>query len=773
MALLQSRQVSSSKPGSSRRWYRRFNVPFWAALAATLVCILVYLGHRTSTWTLPAVDGLERHTSDTRFELRGTQERKDDRVIIVALDDRTLDEAPDLWQNRRAFADLINKVTDAEPRAIGIDVFFPTPEINLRQETKDAVEYATDALHAEAKSSESGLSGAAQTALEALDLVYLETQGDAVLAKAIGRSKNLVLAALFYLDGDPLPLLSKEPLGYSKGRFDESVHLEQPEGKRPPSASGSARPVAAIAGSIRHMGHVNVKHDEDGAVREVPLVIERAGRYYQSLSLKLASMALGERTSYAAGDDFVTLGTKRIPLNHQGFAQVGYLGGNGTFSRISAVEIMQSTTPHEALKDRIVLIGYTDTVRDKIHTPFARQFDGVALHATLIHNIIHDEIVQRGTPTQTVFALFAMGLALALLQTRRIRKRGAWLLGIGSVVCLGSYAVFAQFVFNRYNVQLEMIIPGLGFGVILLTALISSLATEGREKAQLRSAFGQYLQPSLIDKLLQDPEGLRLGGQRRELTVLFSDIRSFSRFSEALQPDELSDFLNQYLTPMTDIVMENSGMLDKYIGDAVMAVYGAPVPLDDHAERACLSALLMMAELVPLNSLWKENDLPEIKIGIGINTGEMSVGNMGSEAHFDYTVMGDAVNLGARLESLTKAYRLSILTGEATKNAASPAFIFREIDSVKVVGRNATATVYELCGTKEESPFSDSNLSLYQEALDAYRSADWDGALTGFRAFLKDHPKDGPTETMIERIRVLREQNLGDDWDGVFEQLAK
>jgi adenylate cyclase len=281
------------------------------------------------------------------------------------------------------------------------------------------------------------------------------------------------------------------------------------------------------------------------------------------------------------------------------------------------------------------------------------------------------------------------------------------------------------------------------------------------------------LQSTLIEKLLQDPERLKLGGQRRDLTVLFSDIRSFSSFSERLEPDELSDFLNEYLTPMTDIVMGNSGMLDKYIGDAVMAVYGAPVPMDDHAERACKSALLMMEKLVPLNKVWKEHDLPEIKIGIGINTGLMSVGNMGSEAHFDYTVMGDAVNLGARLEGLTKSYGLSILTGQATMKAATPAFTFREIDSVRVVGRSAAANVYELCGSKDDCPLSEADLSLYQEALGLYRKKEWDSALSSFRSFQEKHPKDGPTATMIERIQLLREEDLGEDWDGVFAQRGK
>jgi adenylate cyclase len=277
----------------------------------------------------------------------------------------------------------------------------------------------------------------------------------------------------------------------------------------------------------------------------------------------------------------------------------------------------------------------------------------------------------------------------------------------------------------------------------------------------------------LIEKLLQDPERLRLGGQRRELTVLFSDIRNFSRFSEKLEPDVLSDLLNEYLTPMTDIVMDNSGMLDKYIGDAVMAVYGAPVPLDDHAERACESALLMLKKLGPLNEFWSKEGLPEIKIGIGINTGPMSVGNMGSQARFDYTVMGDSVNLGARLESLTKTYKVGVLVGEATQKAAEARFIFREIDSVRVIGRSASARVYQLCGSKDDSPFTEDDLALFQRGLDAYRDREWQESTECFDRFLQEHPEDGPAQTLGNRIASLKAQDLGPDWDGVYEQSNK
>jgi adenylate cyclase len=367
--------------------------------------------------------------------------------------------------------------------------------------------------------------------------------------------------------------------------------------------------------------------------------------------------------------------------------------------------------------------------------------------------------------------ILMFGGLLALLQLRSVRKRGTWMMGIGSLLLFTVYCVAAQMIFSGSNLVIEVAAPLLSALVITLTALTTALATEGREKAQIRSAFGQYLQSTLVERLLQDPD--RLGGQRRELTVLFSDIRGFSRFSEQLEPELLSDFLNEYLTPMTELVMRDAGMLDKYIGDAIMAVYGAPLLIDDHAVRACGTALAMQEALTPLNKTWKESGLPEIRIGIGINTGPMSVGNMGSERRFDYTVMGDAVNLGARLEGLTKGYKVDILVGEDTKKAASASFVFREVDRVRVLGRSAAASVYELCGTTAAPGLTEPQRSLFANGLAAYRVQDWDACEQLLDQLLLQVPGDGPSQTLMGRLEELRQTPLEKDWDGVFDQRVK
>ncbi len=753
---------------SNQHWYRKVNAPLLAALGGTLLCALLFLGHRLSLLNLPGLDAWESSTGDLRFRLRGPLTPQGDDIVIVGLDDATRREAPEFWQTRVGFAALIDKIQESEPRAFGVDAFFSSPEINLSGSTVEAVQRARDSLRGETT-----LSAAAQEADRALGLVEDETRGDEVLAETVARSPALVLALLFYLDGPPTPNQSPEPPGISHAHLDEAVHIEQPESRRPPRASGTIAPLAKIGERVQHMGHVNVKYDADGAVRQAPLIIERGGQLYQSLSLTLAGMYAGEPTSFVSGESFASLGTRRLPLSARGFASIAYLGPNKTFPRVSALELLASEHGLPALKDKLVLVGYTDAARDKLITPFDQQLDGVELHATLLHNILHDELLHRVSPWATVLAIVLIGTTLTILQLRRIRRRGAWFLGAAAIAMSGLYALISQLLFSHSNLQLDLVAPILAAVIISMIAMTASLATEGRERRQLRSAFGQYMQSTLVEKILQNPEQLKLGGERRDLTVLFSDIRSFSRFSETLDPEVLSDFLNEYLTPMTDLVMADAGMLDKYIGDAVMAVYGAPIELHDHAERACATALAMIGALPALNARWMARKLPEIRIGIGINTGAMSVGNMGSDTRFDYTVMGDAVNLGARLESLTKTYGVDILAGEATMRGACARYLFREIDSVRVVGRSASARIYQLLGTIDEATMKKADLDLFADALAAYRAMDWTAARSGLEAFLSAHPGDGPSETLLARLARLEKQPPVGAWDGVFEQVDK
>jgi adenylate cyclase len=315
--------------------------------------------------------------------------------------------------------------------------------------------------------------------------------------------------------------------------------------------------------------------------------------------------------------------------------------------------------------------------------------------------------------------------------------------------------------------------PIAGVGLIALLATTVALAIEGREKANLRMAFGQYVSSGLVEKILDDPGQVRLGGERRPLTVLFSDIRGFSSFSERMQPENLSSFLNEYLSPMTHLVLQQGGMLDKYIGDAVMAVYGAPLPQADHAAAACRTALQMQQEIARLNIAWRARGLPDIQVGIGINTGEMSVGNMGSDVRFDYTVMGDAVNLASRLEGLTKEVGCAILCGPDVPAAVGDGFVFRELDRVRVKGRGGSVQVYELVGTRGQARLDATALVAYAAVLESYRERDFATARAGLQAFVAAHADDPAAAKLLARIDVMAQDPPGPGWDGVYDQKNK
>jgi adenylate cyclase len=504
------------------------------------------------------------------------------------------------------------------------------------------------------------------------------------------------------------------------------------------------------------------------------MVLEYGGRYYMPMGLSLALAKLGADAGYVVGEEQVRIGSRRLPVTPRAEARLSFLGPNETFPRISAADLLGKRVAADAVQGKLVIIGYADVARDKVVTPFDTQLDGVEVHATLAHNILHDELMQHASPNTTLYTLLVLGLVLTLVQLRRVRQNREWAVGVAAVLMLGGYLVAAQLLFSRAGLVIEVAAP-LGAGLLVaLVSMTTALATEGRDRRALRAAFSQYVSETLVDRIANDinKTELTLGGVRRELTVLFSDIRGFSRFSEKLEPEMLSQYLNEYLTPMTELVMKDAGLLDKYIGDAIMAVYGAPLEMTDHAQHACATALAMQRDLGPLNESWRARGLPEIAIGIGVNTGPMAVGNMGSEARFDYTVMGDAVNLGARLEALTKEYDVDILAGEATATSAT-GFVFRELDLVRVTGRESTARVYELVGAEGDVALSPEQLAAFGTALASYRARDWETAEAGFDAFLQQVPHDGPARIMRDRVRTLRQAPPPADWDGVYAQVAK
>ncbi|HTJ47193.1 MAG TPA: adenylate/guanylate cyclase domain-containing protein [Kofleriaceae bacterium] len=714
-------------------------------------------------WHVPGLDRLERASLDARFRLRGPRE-PDRRIVVVGVDDKTRSEDPDVLQTRRGWARLLEALGKYEPKVIALDVFFSAPEVILDDDLAKQVRDAAKGLADEPNPNE-----AVAKARDVLAAVVEELRGDEVLANAVERAKVIYLGANFRLieRREQLPKTPpREPPGLEKARHGEVV--AQDSSKPPPPSFAVNFTMASVAKGAIGAGAVNVIVDDDGEARRAPMVIEYGGHYYMPIGLAVALAELGKPgdTSYALGDPYVIAGGVELPVERDGTARIDFAGQSETFTRISAADVLAGRTKPEELKGKLVFVGTTFAAFDKIATPYDQLYDGVELHATLADNILNGRLFAPPSRWIGGFALVWLCGVVTVLQARRVRKR-AFLAPAIAVVLAGGWLVAGQIAFAQHTI-VDVAAPALSVVLVAVVALAAGLATEGREKAQLRSVFSQYVSKTLVERVIATPESARLGGERRTLSVLFSDIRGFSRIAEALPPETLVEYLNQYLTPMTQLVLDSSGTLDKYIGDAVMAVWGAPVELADHPNRACGAALAMIEGLVPLNAKWKQQGLPEIAIGVGINTGPMAVGNMGSEARFDYTVLGDAVNLAARLEALTKEYGVEILVGEETAKAAT-GFVFRELDLVRVKGRGGAAAVYELLGrTGSTKPY---DLDKWADALAAYRRREFAMAGLAFHALAQ--AGDRAAAAMAARSDELVADPPPADWDGVYDQRSK
>ncbi|RMG15958.1 MAG: CHASE2 domain-containing protein [Deltaproteobacteria bacterium] len=394
-------------------------------------------------------------------------------------------------------------------------------------------------------------------------------------------------------------------------------------------------------------------------------------------------------------------------------------------------------------------------------TPFGRM-PGVELHAQAVEGLLNGRRLRRSPPMVDALATLLAGLLVTVWVGWKRLSLAPRIAGLLLLVALWGGGAVAALAWAWW---VPVVGPYAAAGLVLPVTLAAWWRREGRQRARLRETFSHYLNDALIEVLVREPERVRLGGERRVLTVLFSDIRDFTHLSERLEPEVLVERLNTYLTPMTRAVLDHGGYLDKYIGDAVMAVYGAPVETEAHADRALETALAMLRALesVRRTPAWAGAAL---RIGIGINTGPMAVGNMGSEERFDYTVVGDAVNLASRLEGLCKTYRCQVLVGEATVAAAQGSFVFREIDRVQVKGKEAPVAVYELRTAPAAA------MERWDAGLSALRAGAFAQARAEFEAFLTANPDDGPAAVHLERLEALGGV-APPGWTGVYTQLSK
>jgi adenylate cyclase len=526
-------------------------------------------------------------------------------------------------------------------------------------------------------------------------------------------------------------------------------------------------------------GHFTPLIDEDGIIRRVPLLAEYQGKFYEPLSLAVFRAVAGLSKVEAGfapesrflsrdygGLEWLDVGPRRIPVDANAAVLIPFRGKQGSFPYVSFADLYRDQVPVERLKGRIVLVGTSAPgLVDLRATPVGTAYPGVEIHANLIAGMLDGSIKQRPAYVigAEVLLLAAFGLALAFALPLLSPLRAT--LGV-----VGALAALVAINLAAWT-QADTVLP-LAAGVLMIIALFAlnmsyGYFVETRSKRQFTELFGQYVPPELVDEMARDPAKYSMEGKNEVLTVLFTDIRGFTSFAEGLEPKALAAFLNEFLTAMSLVIRTHRGTLDKYMGDAIMAFWGAPVADPEHARNALEAALAMQAELARLNPTFRARGWNEIRVGIGLNTGPMSVGDMGSRLRKAYTVMGDAVNLASRLEGLTKAYGVGVIVGQSTREAV-PGFVFRELDRVRVKGKDAPVAIFEPIGRETTLPSERlEELKLWGQALKQYRAGNWDQAELILFNLQRLYPGAPLYSLYAERVARYRRESPGAGWDGV------
>lgn len=523
-------------------------------------------------------------------------------------------------------------------------------------------------------------------------------------------------------------------------------------------ANGYLPPIAILNAAARGTAYVDIEEDEDGVARSYPAVIRLNGRYCAPLFLVLADAFAGHPpmsiTLSRDGVEGAAIGDHLIPLDELGRMMVRFRGPAGTIPRFSIADIIDHRIAPQQLRGRIVLVGaIAHALGDRFSTPVEGDFPGVEIQANAVDNLLRGDLIFRSKDTvaQEQWAGWILGIAITVAAAFSSALTSALLL---IVLALG-YLLFSTWRFMSSGALIGVVFPLAALGLSYFAATIYRYVTEGREKRYLRRAFELYLNPDVVASVVDNPAGLRLGGERRRLSILFADIVGFTSRAERSEPEPLVALLNTYMTVMTNVIFESAGVVDKLMGDGIMAFWGAPVEVTNPARNAVECALKMLDELKALAA--RDERFKDVNIGIGICTGEAVVGNFGGEGRFDYSVIGDTVNLASRLEGLTRQFHVRLLVNRETLDQAGAGFIAREIGLVKVKGKNQLVPVVEVAGREGDSVDPSYYRRFTQAIGELSRGASPEPRL---RALLAERPDDQVIAMCLERLKAAGDSPL-------------
>ncbi len=543
----------------------------------------------------------------------------------------------------------------------------------------------------------------------ALDMVFSEpTENDKLLADSLQKQQNSVCG--FFLRQQASQSISELQMEILSDSSLERLASELGERRVFVEGKEAEVNVESILSSCTLSGVFTSLRDRDQLFRRYPVAFSYNQEIYPSIGTQVLRMRLNQDIS-ATGKQVFDLGGHHIPTDDAGFALLNYYPLQ-SYTSYSFLDLYEGKLDRSALKGKVVILGITEVgVGDIRATPIGT-IPGPLLHYTFISNVLNDELISTNPIFGYLSLLLFILLPLCWLIVSSIYKR----VGVYILVYMIFFAG-AKIAYVYFNFYLDTFYPLLG---LLFAGTVSEVILHQQQEEQSRfieGAFSSYLSPDLLKKLMREPESLALGGEKKELTIFFSDIRSFTTISESMDPQKLIKYLNRYFTPMSDIVMKNKGMIDKYIGDALMAFFNAPVDVKEHAAAACRSSLEMLDELETLNKVFVAEGLPKIEIGVGLNTAEVVVGNMGSDKRFNYTVIGDGVNLASRVEGINKTYGTHIIITEFTHAIVKESFLTRPIERVKVKGKEEEVLLYELL---KDTAANREKVEVYNRARELY-----------------------------------------------------
>ena len=732
-----------------------------------LVLVLFMIG-------VPILDLIELKTYDLRFMMRG-QKDPSNTVVLAVIDEKSLDKEGRWPWSRSKIADLIHTLNKDGAKVIGFDIGFLEPDENSNLKLIHQFENQISTLNIKNH--------------KLADFIHkgkINADNDQALANAIKNSSASVILGYFFHT-------SKAGLGYqiSPKEIDRRLLQIEPS-KYPliifedqkPEYSPFLRAYAPegnldiFTRATQSSGYFNTTPDRDGVLRWLPLIIQCGQNIFPPLSIQCAWHYLDKPqlmvkvVIYGVGG--IQMGKRFVPTDEYGRILINYLGPPKTFPHVSITDILDNTFQKGIFKDKIILVGATaEGIYDSRNTPFSTVHPGLEVHANVIDSILTENFLKipKRANVYNLLAIIAVGVLMGVILPRLSAIKGA---------------MFALGLFFGFNIIICSLFIGLGVWVNMVYPLLVMLLsyfsitvfhyfTEERKRKEIKSAFSRYAPNVVVNEILKHPDQLKLGGEEREISVLFCDLIGFTGYSEIYTPNAMITILSEYFNEMTEQVFAFQGLLKEYVGDELMAIFGAPLVQKDHAQRACMAALAMRDRLRALRPIWDNMDRPALRARTGINSGIMLVGNVGSKYRFSYGALGDHVNLGSRLEGLNKIYGTEIIIGENTAQLLDDVFRLREIDCVKVQGKETPVRFYELLGIfntvlPEET---EQAFNCYADGLEAYRSQQWEDAIDLFEKGQNLYQEDKTFQVMALRSRIYQRDPPKGEWDGVFRERRK